>query len=72
MIQMDKIDSFLGIWPTIQCFCCPGCNGRVYFGNNRYLCGDCGLPISLWLAQRLIKASKERIMELMKANQNAS
>lgn len=53
-----KIDS-LGIWPSMQCFRCPGCNGSVYFGNNRYICGNCGLPISLWLAQRLTRVWKQ-------------
>lgn len=45
----------LGLWPTMQCFSCPGCSGRVFFGNYRFLCIDCGLPISLWLAQKLTK-----------------
>lgn len=49
-----KIDS-LGVWPTMQCFSCPGCNGSVYFGNDRYICCNCGLPISLWFAQKLTK-----------------
>lgn len=42
-------------WPTLQAFSCPGCGGKVYFGADRYICDACGLPISLWLAGKLMK-----------------